>query len=623
MSDTVLVTGLILLTIASLSALAGLMVGMGWPRAGRSLRWCQVITLGGSVAAFGLLAAVVANGDARVAYAVAHRAVEGAPWSYRLAAVWGGQAGALLLWCVEMAVLVLLVNPHRQARAVALLCGIQGCLLGLVILSNPFAPPVPGTGGGLHPLLQDTMMLIHPPMLFLGYALLAVPYAVTVGALIDRDLRAWPQRVWPWVMVAWLALTAGYGFGAVWAYKTFGWGGFWAWDPVENISLVPWMLAAATVHALWLARRDSRWLPWAAASAMSGFLTVLYGSFLVRSGSLGLASVHAYIEGERLLELALGILLAAASTLGVVMLAIRWRRWRVGVAESAESEQLAPVAWGAGLLVVVAGLVLVGLSLPVLGYTPGPAVYNAVLLPVVLALMVMLGWRLGGAGRGSPATAIAVLGTIVALAGLAALWAAGLRTPGGLLRTMPMVMAPLLLLACTVVAILALRQFAGKGGRAWTVPGALLAHLGVAILLVGALVSGYGSRSARAYLAVGQEQTIAGGRLSVREITRPAPEVARARLSFGDGEGVVEIEQHPSFNIELRRAWINRRLWGDVYITPLAILAAPPGSNAPRLMSGAVLEVSVKPGMPLVWLGIVLIAAGIIVALFRRAQSGT
>lgn len=610
--------GCILLVAASSSSLAGLVVGLGRPGAGRSLRCCQAITVGASVAAFGLLTVLVARGDPRVAYAVAHRVAEGAPWGYRLAAVWGGQAGGLLLWCVELGLVALLVDPRREARAVAVLLGIQGALLGLVALSNPFAAPAPGAGGGLNPLLQDPMMLIHPPLLFLGYALLAIPYAVTLGALIDGSPHKWPQCVGPWIMIAWLGLTAGNGFGASWAYKTFGWGGFWAWDPVENTSFVPWMLAAATAHSLWLARRSPRWLPWAAACAMASFVTVLYGSFLVRSGFLSGASVHAYVAGEGLFKLALGVLLAATTALGAVMLMIRWRSWQSSVGPSRGDESVVPLAGGARLLVLIAGLVLLGLSLASLSHSPGTSAYNAVLLPLTLALMVMLGWQLVAPHGGSQCAAIAVWGGISALAGLAVWLAASAHIRGGVLRVMPVIIAPLLLLVCVVVAVLAVRQLIGTGDRAWTLQGAPVAHLGVAVLLVGVLVSGYGSRSAQTYMAVGQEESIAGQRLRVRAVTRGAPGVVRAELSFDGVQGVVEIVHHPRFNIKLRRAWINRRPWGDVYITPLDILVAREDSGTQRLVSGGLFQVTVKPAMPLVWLGIVLVAIGIALTSIRR-----
>lgn len=596
-------------------------VGLLRPGAGRALRALQVVTVAAGLGALGLLTALVASGDVTVAYAAEHRAPPGAPLGYRLAAVWAGQAGGLLLWVVETSLVALAVNPRTQPRAVALLGGLQGCLLGLALVANPFAPASPAAAAaGLNPLLQAPMMLIHPPMLFLGYALLAVPFAITLGALAERDPGPWSVRVWPWALVSGLALTAGNGFGAVWAYKTFGWGGFWAWDPVENTSFVPWTLALVTVHALWLGRVAPRWLLLAAVGSLSGFLTVLYGSFLARSGLLAGASVHAYVEGEKLFVWALGLLLVAGTALSVALLARAWKPWSKSTFSAAPANpSLVPPAWGARLLLGLAGLVLVGMSLPMLGGKPDTTAYDTAALPFALLIMLMLAWPRCWQRATAEAWARGLVAAIFALLSVSALLALGLSTPGGVPRAVGFVLVPWLLAASVLALVLAAWGFLFDR-RPWLHRGSYLAHAGIAVLLLGAMFSGYASYSDQQFLRVGEEAAIADHQVKLVRVTRPRPDTKQAELNLAGQTGQVAVEENPSFGTALRHAWIIKRAWGDLYLTPLEILPEPVSEGGRSLPAGVMLEFTVKPGIRLVWLGMWVIAAGLALALIRRVR---
>lgn len=613
--------GVFCLALATLSALAGVILGLARPGQVRALRMLQIVTLAGGAGALGLLAALVALGDPTVAYAVEHRAPPGAPWGYRIAAVWAGQAGGLLLWVVETALVGLAVHPRTQPRAVALLGGLQGCLLGLALLANPFAPAAPAAAGGLNPVLQNPMMLIHPPMLFLGYALLAVPFAITLAALLERRAAAWPAQVWPWVLLSGLTLTAGNGFGAVWAYKTFGWGGFWSWDPVENTSFVPWLLTIATVHCLWLAPAHRRWLPVAALGAVGSFLTVLYGSFLARSGLLAGASVHAYVEGERLFVWALGLLLVGGSVLSAGLLARAWRPWSQGAGEGREAPRLVPPAWGTRLLLAVAGVVLAGMSLPLVGAQPDTTAYDTALLPFAVLILLLLAWPRAWQRSTAEAWARGLVAGVFALLVVASLLALGLATPGGVAPAVGFVFAPFLLLAGAVVLLSAL------GGcltsrRPWRQRGAYVAHAGLGALLLGATVAGYASYSEQQFLGVGQEAVIAGHTVKLISVARPTPTVRAAELLLAGRTGCISMEDDAHFQSPLRHAWILKRPWGDVYLTPLDILVAAASGEGQNPPAGVMLEFTLKPGMPLVWLGMWLIALGLALALVRRLTDG-
>ncbi|MCX7599956.1 MAG: cytochrome c biogenesis protein CcsA, partial [Armatimonadetes bacterium] len=497
--------GLYSVLAGAVSAWAGAALALWRPKSARLLRGAQALTAAFCAAGFFILMVLVARADARVVYAVEHAAPKDAALGYRLAAVWAGQAGGLLLWAFEAAVVALFLRPAAMPRAVGVLLAIEGCLLGMVAMDNPFGPPRPGATGGMNPMLLHPMMLIHPPMLFLGYALLAVPYAVTVGALLDRRPDTWPQQVRPWVLVGWLALTAGNGFGAEWAYKTFGWGGFWAWDPVENTSFVPWVLAAVTVHCLWLAQRDDRWLPPAAVTAMASFLTVLYGSYLARSGALAGASVHAYVAGERLMQYALLTVLLGAAAVGASVMVARWGSWRkwtlyevvsaAGVpvwetfpvasdsaavegaggtasvsrgapggresdAREASGEEEAygatrevATGWCVGAMAVIAALVLAGMSLPMAGLSPSPTLYNTVLLPVAVAIVALMTRMAAPRLTDRARSWLLAIAAFVSVGGIAMAVQYGAGLERGWLMAVQALCAPVLVVFCALAML--------------------------------------------------------------------------------------------------------------------------------------------------------------------------
>ena len=611
--------GSALLDLALALALLGCVVGLVRP-GDRRLRLFQWLTFLACLPAFLSLMALVARADPTVGYAVEHAAPAGAGLGYRLAAVWAGQAGGLLLWCVETALVGLFMLPARMPRAVAVMSALEACLLGLVAVSNPFAPAAAGAVGGMNPMLQAPMMLIHPPMLFLGYALLAAPYAITIGALVDGDAEGWPKAVWPWALVAWLALTLGNGFGSEWAYKTFGWGGFWSWDPVENTSFVPWMLVAAGVHCLWMARRNGTWLRPAAVCLAGAFVAVLYGSYLARSGALAGASVHAYVAGEKLMQYALGGLLIGATVLVAALLIPRWKEWKAPAAGEPSDPASRATPHAIGAMAAVSVLVLAGMSLPMLGTAPTTAAYNTALMPLALVMMVMLlrarGWMLGGAMRWA-ARVVLSLWLIVAWA-MALMFGATIdHGPGMILQA---IFGPPLLLTACLVALQAVGEILGRG-VSWRRRGAPLAHLGLAALLIGALGSGYGSATEKAFLTLGQEQQVLGHWLLATAVSLPAPEVKRANLSMDDAPGRVEMETSKLFDVSLRRALIRRGLMGDLYVTPMAIVVEPMKMGTIRVPPGAMIEVAVKPVMSLLWLGMLGIAAGLLLSLARRSRA--
>ncbi|MHC4589268.1 MAG: cytochrome c biogenesis protein CcsA, partial [Planctomycetota bacterium] len=249
-----------------------------------------------------LIAALV-NSDFRFDY-VASYTERALPLGYKLAALWAGQEGSLLLWAWLLAILCMIAavgwrtlvgTEHAVAVAVmALVCGFFGVLL--LFAANPFQPVAgmaPPDGRGLNPMLQDPAMIIHPPLLFLGYAGFTIPFALTIGVLVaGRKDNHWIALVRRWLLASWLFLGAGIVLGAWWAYVELGWGGYWAWDPVENASLLPWLTSTALLHSIMVQQHRGMFKRWNVSLIFLTFTLCIFGTYLTRSGVID--SVHAY-----------------------------------------------------------------------------------------------------------------------------------------------------------------------------------------------------------------------------------------------------------------------------------------------------------------------------------------
>ncbi len=226
------------------------------------------------------------------------------PWYFRMSAVWGAHEGSLLLWALILAFWGVAVAffsqgiPERMAALVLSVMGMiaVGFLAFMLFTSNPFVrilPFAPANGSDLNPLLQDPGLIFHPPMLYMGYVGLSVAFAFAMASLISGELNEkWARWSRPWTTVAWAFLTLGIGLGSWWAYYELGWGGWWFWDPVENASLIPWLVATALMHSLAVTEKRGLFRSWTLLLAIAAFSLSLLGTFLVRSGVL--TSVHAF-----------------------------------------------------------------------------------------------------------------------------------------------------------------------------------------------------------------------------------------------------------------------------------------------------------------------------------------
>jgi cytochrome c-type biogenesis protein CcmF len=299
---------------------------------------------------------------------------------YRVAAIWAGQPGSFVVWALWgliAAQLLIRRTYHAEPYVLSVFMLIQAGLLCFMLILNPFAPYrdqsgmayVPTDGKGLNELLHNPWMVIHPPILFVGYALLAVPFAFALGGLWRRDYDGWVQQAMPWALAGWAFLGLALLLGGYWAYETLGWGGYWGWDPVENSALLPWLTATALLHALLLRRSRGGLRRGSFALAILTYTLVFYATFLTRSGVLSSFSVHSFVA-EGLLHVMTSFL--AIVTLGsVAVLAWRWR----DIPSRPLSDHLLSrdslfVLLILGLL-VIASVVGVGTSMPVISAIPG------------------------------------------------------------------------------------------------------------------------------------------------------------------------------------------------------------------------------------------------------------
>ncbi|TEW56719.1 heme lyase CcmF/NrfE family subunit [Psychromonas sp. RZ22] len=271
-----------------------------------AIRSAKVFTILQFVAvafSFFILSYLFLMNDFTVGY-IATNSNSALPWYYRLSAVWGAHEGSLLLWVFLLAgwsIAVALMSKRLPAESVARVLAVLGLLsfgfyLFVILTSNPFLrtlPYFPIDGRDLNPLLQDFGLIIHPPMLYMGYVGFSVAFAFAIAALLEGRLdSAWAKWSRPWTMAAWMFLTVGIALGSWWAYYELGWGGWWFWDPVENASFMPWIAGTALIHSLAVSEKRGVFKSWTVLLALSAFSLSLLGTFLVRSGVL--VSVHAF-----------------------------------------------------------------------------------------------------------------------------------------------------------------------------------------------------------------------------------------------------------------------------------------------------------------------------------------
>ncbi|MEW6163789.1 MAG: heme lyase CcmF/NrfE family subunit [Pseudomonadota bacterium] len=564
--------------------------------------------------------------DFSVLYVAQHSNTQ-LPTIYRIAAVWGGHEGSLLLWVLMLAgwaQAVALFSRRLPEIMVARVLGVLGLvtfgLLAFVLLtSSPFDRLLPAAeeGRSLNPLLQDPGLVFHPPMLYMGYVGFSVAFAFAIAALLAGQLdAAWARWSRPWTTAAWIFLTLGIALGSWWAYYELGWGGWWFWDPVENASFMPWLVGTALIHSLAVTEKRGSFKNWTVLLAIAAFSLSLLGTFLVRSGVL--TSVHAFATDPRRGVFIL-ILLAIVVGSSLFLFALRAPKVSLGGRFALLSRETLLLVNNV-LLVVACGAVLLGTLYPLIidalglgKLSVGAPYFNAVFVPIMLPLLVLVAvgpvarWKHAEAGDIArklwPAALVAVLAGI-GMPLLAGDWHA--------------YVALALALAAWIIAALALqtaqRLKAGAPPPSWW--GMQLAHFGLAVFVVGvAMVSTYEEeRDVR--MLPGETVTVGGHTfkfLDVQEVRGPNYLAARGSFELSRDGRVLRIlhpekRNYDSSAMPMTEAAIDASLTRDVYVS----------LGEPLEGSAWAVRVYYKPFVDWIWGGCILMALGGLLAAADR-----
>ena len=548
------------------------------------------------------------------------------PLIYKITGVWGNHEGSMLLWVLVLSIysagIAFLKRGGERLTSAAL--GVQGLLavafiLFILFTSNPFLrlDPMPFEGLGLNPLLQDPGLAFHPPTLYTGYVGLSATFAYAAAALITGDVdRAWAKAARPFMLIAWIALTLGIAGGSWWAYYDLGWGGFWFWDPVENASLMPWLVATALLHSALATERTGAFRTWTLLLSIMAFSLSLIGTFLVRSGVI--TSVHAFASDPKRGEFILLILSAA------ILGALGLFAWRAPKLESGTAFE--PVSRETTLLinniflVTALGVVFVGTIYPIflsaLGtkLSVGAPYFEMFFAPIFIALMIVLpfgprlAWR-----RGDLRAAFRILLPALGTAAVAAVIVLAVTSPRTLLGAGAFAVAAWVIGASAVD--LATRR------RTLTIAGlaAILAHAGLGITLMGVAGTNLWRSEALEVLAPGETMHIAGYDLrfgGVTAVSGPNYQAAHADVDVLRGGHVIgklapERRMYPAEGQETVQTAIRTTGFEDLYVA----LGDDRGNGRWTLRA------YVNPLVPLIWFGAAVMALGGLASLWGRVRA--
>ena len=576
--------------------------------------------------AFGVLTYGFVVSDFSIA-AVASNSHTLKPLIYKISGVWGNHEGSMLLWVLVLSFYAALVaglnrgGDHLTSAAL----GVQGLLAAAFLLfilftSNPFLrlDPAPFEGAGLNPLLQDFGLAVHPPMLYAGYVGLSASFSYAAAALIvggAAQSDIWARAARPFMLLAWIALTCGIALGSWWAYYELGWGGFWFWDPVENASLMPWLVATALLHSALATEKSGAFRTWSLLLAIAGFSMSLIGTFLVRSGVL--SSVHAFASDP---TRGFFIMVLIFCAIGGALALFAWRAPTLKGGEAFE-----PVSRETTLLlnnvflVAACAAVFVGTLYPLTldaitgeKISVGPPYYAATFAPIFFALLLLvplgprLGWR-----RGNLKDAMRTLYPALGLALVAAALVLLVASPRFLTGTCAFAVAGWLIGAS------AIDLFKRKGARA-SAFAAALAHAGLGVTLMGVAGTTLWRSEALTVMGPGETMTVGPYTLRFDGVTAeqgPNYRASRAHIALMEGAKVKTMmtpEQriYPAEGQDTSDTAIRTTGFTDLYLA----LGDDRGGGRWTLRA------YVSPLAPFIWLGALVMAAGGLLSLWGRLR---
>ncbi|WP_291994369.1 heme lyase CcmF/NrfE family subunit [Candidatus Accumulibacter sp. ACC003] len=591
--------------------------------------------------AFACLMTAFVQNDFSVIYVVQHSNTL-LPLQYRVAALWGGHEGSLLLWVMMLmlwALAVALLSRQLPDHMVARVLGVLGLLtagflLFILFTSNPFDRLLPGAeeGRDLNPLLQDPGLIFHPPMLYMGYVGFSVAFAFAIAALLSGQLdAAWARWSRPWTTAAWVFLTLGIALGSWWAYYELGWGGWWFWDPVENASFMPWLVGTALLHSLATTEKRGSFKNWTVLLAISAFSLSLLGTFLVRSGVL--TSVHAFATDPRR---GIFILAFLVTVIGSSLALFAWRAPKVGLGGrfglfSRESLLLTNNV----LLVVACASVLLGTLYPLLidalgagKLSVGPPYFDAVFVPLMLPAAFLIGvapfarWKHASVGEIARTLRWAFLAAALV----------GIGTPLLLGEWQPLV-ALCLLLATWIVLSALLNIFkrvqATRAGQPFmraaarqprSFFGMHLAHIGIAVFIIGVSMVGAYQEEKDVKMEIADTVNVGGYTFRFNGVRQQQGPNYRALVGEIDliknGVQVRKIFPEKRFyvasSMPMTEAAIDTGFLRDVYVS----LGEPIDKARPE--AAWAVRVYYKPFVDWIWGGCLLMAIGGLIAMSDR-----
>ena len=602
-----------------------------WIRLGVSAAFGQFLFV--AISFLFLTSAFIGN-DFSVLY-VATNSNSALPLGYRISAVWGAHEGSLLLWVLILTCWTGLFAIFSKglpigfsSRALGIMGIVSlGFLLFTLTTSNPFVRQFPPSldGGDLNPLLQDPGLIIHPPVLYIGYVGFSVAFCMAVAPLLDpEENQDWARWARPWTLAAWSFLTLGIGLGSWWAYYELGWGGWWFWDPVENASLMPWLLGTALLHSLAVTDRTKGFARWSLLLAISAFGLSLLGTFLVRSGIL--TSVHAFASDP---TRGIFILIFIAVIVGGALALYAWRANRFidgNFFEPLSRETL--LLTNSVLFVVATATVLLGTLYPLIidalglgKLSVGPPYFNAVVLPIMAPLLLLIGlgqtvhWRRDKIERLFATLSYPLITTLIftGLAGFMLEGSSTLLAIGGLFLSI-WVITTTIQTAFVRFKNRSKSQLVDSFSPAFF--GQCLGHLGFALLVIGITMVSLYEESAHIKMKIGDKVQLSHFSFtfdSVNPVNGP---------NYQGTSGLFLVEKN---NLLIKRITAEKRFYPVRGTTMTEAGIAASLSRDLYISLGEKLDdnawsvrINIKPFIRLLWLGALIMAAGGIVALFDR-----
>ena len=511
---------------------------------------------------------------------------------YLISAFWAGQEGSFLFWTFMTAIMGLVfMRGAREYESYSMffLNIVQAAFIILLIKASPFAllDTVPPDGAGLNPLLQNPWMVVHPPVLFLGYAATTLPFVIALAALFRHDFKGWVKMSFPWVLFASLTLGAGIIIGAFWAYEVLGWGGYWGWDPVENSSLIAWMAVLALFHGLIITRRNNALQKTNLSLAVSAFSLVLYATFLTRSGVLADFSVHSfqdlgingYLTVYIIITLVFGFALIYKEKDHIPYTRIDF------TGPTKENGLLAAML----IISASAFFILVGTSSPLLTKMVGNpsqvdiSFYNQINLPIAILMALLLGFAPDLGWKGLNLKKILSRSTISLAIGLSASLTAFSFGMHNLLY--------LLFLAAGTFALSAnLINLIDKSKRGWKHLPSPLTHLGVSLLFIGIIISGVFDQTQRVVLTKNIPGRALDYELTYQEDFQSPDGKNGIKIVIKEGNKIYHAQprlyQNDYTRSVMREPYVKAGIFRDIYISPLQRMESGSKAKGTELVLG-------------------------------------